>query len=158
MPFHSLFWFLAVSLSGWFVFLKAVAASTRFVFSVVLQFQKLFSISSGVVFRSARSFEGCCGFHWLRFQGGLQLQKLLSVSSGAVLRAARCFKYCFSFIVFGFWAVAFSALVVTLPPTMHYKGPGKGAEFWIAVSLLTFFVQQPLPQPSARPLNFSVGG
>jgi hypothetical protein len=47
------------------------------------------------------------------------------------------------FIGFGFWAVAFSALVVTLPPTMHYKGPGKGAEFWIAVSLLTFTVQQP---------------
>ena len=103
LPFHSMFWFLPVSPSGWFVVSKAVAAS------------------SGVAFRSARSFEGCCGFHWLRFQGGLQLQKLFSVSSGVVLRAARCFKYCFGFIVFGFWAVSFSTLAVNFAANMAFQ-------------------------------------
>jgi hypothetical protein len=83
----------------------------------------------------------------------LPFHSLFWFFAGVVLRAARCFKYCFGFIVFGFWAVAFSALVLTLPPTMHYKGPGKGAEFWIAAFLFNLFrsaavaaAQRPAPE------------
>jgi hypothetical protein len=96
-----------------------------------LSFSRWFAFSffvlvfAGVAFRVVCCFEGCCGSHWLRFQGGLQLQKLLSVSSGAVLRAARCFKYCFGFIVFGFWSVTFSAFVVNFAANNALQGTGQ---------------------------------
>ena len=125
MPFHSLFWFLPVSLSGWFAVSKAVAASTGFVFRVVC------------------SFKSCFRFHPVSILGRIVVSKVVAASTGFAFRVVCSFKSCFRFhpVSFsgrpavsntvlassfsGFGPSLFQPLPLTLPPTWHSSGTGQ---------------------------------